>query len=422
MTHVLTRCLTRFMTQTPQFFRSCVIGLLLLLAVVCPARSEVERDRILLIAGGPSHGYGEHEYRAGAELIRDALAGAQDRFELVVHSGWPEPAALERAAAVVLSMDGWRAHLALPHLEQLEREARRGMGIMALHWAVHVPSGESGRVFLELIGGYYETDFSTNPKWSARLAIDARHPVGRGVGELEIFDEWYFNIRFRDGMAGVVPIATAVPSDDDRSRVSAFLPWASPPPGIRQASGRRETLIWAVEREDGGRGLGFTGGHFHWNFGNDAFRRLLLNAVLWVAGGEVPEGGVPSETPSFEQLRANQDEGEPFWFDADEIGARFGLLRESGHTSRSTVSPCAEAQRAEPPPAPRSCPCRACLAIRAGPAHQGAQRLAACARRTAISSARCSGETLGVSAGSASRSSLSETTRAVGVGLLLARW
>ena len=72
-------------------------------------------------------------------------------------------------------------------------------------------------------------------------------------------------------------------------------------------SGRSETLMWAVEREDGGRGVGFTGGHWHRNWAIETHRRAVLNAMVWVAGGKVPEGGVTSEAVSEKELNANLD-------------------------------------------------------------------------------------------------------------------
>jgi len=66
--------------------------------------------------------------------------------------------------------------------------------------------------------------------------------------------------------------------------------------------------MWVAEGEgDAGRGFGFTGAHFHDNWANDNFRKATLNAIAWIAGLEVPEGGVPSETPDQEELKANQD-------------------------------------------------------------------------------------------------------------------
>jgi hypothetical protein len=65
-------------------------------------------------------------------------------------------------------------------------------------------------------------------------------------------------------------------------------------------------MMWAVERANGGRGFGFTGGHFHDNWGNDSFRKVVLNAMLWIAKGEVPADGIDSVvTP--EQLNQNLD-------------------------------------------------------------------------------------------------------------------
>jgi len=36
---------------------------------------------------------------------------------------------------------------------------------------------------------------------------------------------------------------------------------------------------WAADRLNGGRGFGFTGGHFHKIWADDNFRRIVLNAA-----------------------------------------------------------------------------------------------------------------------------------------------
>ena len=64
--------------------------------------------------------------------------------------------------------------------------------------------------------------------------------------------------------------------------------------------------MWAVQRPDGGRGFGFTGGHFHINWGNSDFRRSVLNALVWVTGAEVPKGGVASRVEE-DDLKQNLD-------------------------------------------------------------------------------------------------------------------
>lgn len=53
-------------------------------------------------------------------------------------------------------------------------------------------------------------------------------------------------------------------------------------------------MMWAVERSDGGRGVGFTGGHVHKNWQNDDFRKIVLNALVWICKLDVPAEGVAS--------------------------------------------------------------------------------------------------------------------------------
>ena len=79
-----------------------------------------------------------------------------------------------------------------------------------------------------------------------------------------------------------------------------------PYPHIVADKGRAEVMMWVRERPDGGRGFGFTGGHRHANWGNDSFRKVVLNALLWVAKVEVPPNGVVSFVTE-EDLKRNLD-------------------------------------------------------------------------------------------------------------------
>jgi hypothetical protein len=67
-------------------------------------------------------------------------------------------------------------------------------------------------------------------------------------------------------------------------------------------------VAWAVERADGGRGFGFTGGHWHWNWGHPMQRRLVLNAIAWAAKAEVPANGIATPRVTIEDLEANNEE------------------------------------------------------------------------------------------------------------------
>jgi putative membrane-bound dehydrogenase-like protein len=75
--------------------------------------------------------------------------------------------------------------------------------------------------------------------------------------------------------------------------------------------GKRQTLMWGIEREDGGRGVGFTGGHYHRNWSVDGFRTIVLNAIAWTAGVEIPAGGVKSKPLTEDDLNANLDDKGP---------------------------------------------------------------------------------------------------------------
>ena len=84
-------------------------------------------------------------------------------------------------------------------------------------------------------------------------------------------------------------------------------------------------MAWANEREDGGRGFGFTGGHVHWNWADPNFRKLVLNAIVWCANVDVPKGGVTDEPKTLVDLESNRDEEVPAKFDREAIRKEFQL-------------------------------------------------------------------------------------------------
>lgn len=276
-----------------------------------------EPKRLVFIAGRPSHPPLMHEFRAGSLLLEKCLQGVpgvvMDRHD----QGWvKDEAVLEKADAVVIYADGGGGHPALQgnHLETLKKLAARGCGIGFMHYGVEVPADRGGPAFKDFVGGYYEHQFSCNPIWEPEFRSFPVHPVTRGVQPFQIRDEWYFNMRFVDGFTadavaerdGVkfTPLLVAKPSDQVRN--GPYVYPSGPYKHIQEAAGRSEAMMWAVERKEGGRGFGFTGGHFHRNWGNADFRRTILNALVWVAGAEVPAGGVDSRV-SEDDLKENLD-------------------------------------------------------------------------------------------------------------------
>jgi hypothetical protein len=290
------------------------------------ATTSEGKKKIVFIAGGRSHGYAEHEHRAGclllAKLINENVPGA----EAVVSQGWPsDPAALDDAASIVMYCDGGEGHLAMPHLDELDRLTKKGVGLCCIHFAVEIPKGRPGDLMKDWIGGYFETFWSVNPHYFGRFDKFPDHSVARGVRPFGVNDEWYYHMRFADDMKGVTPILTCVPPDDvHRPGTDAH----GANPAVFARKGMPEHVAWVYERPGGGRGFGITGAHVHWNWGNDNFRKVVLNAIVWTAGLEVPEGGVPSQTPTYDELRRNIDKPEPRNFDAEKVKKMLNQFNE----------------------------------------------------------------------------------------------
>lgn len=262
------------------------VAVLSMAIVATVAQAAEPAKKIVLVAGTPSHGSGEHEFNAGVLLLKSCLDRVPDVKCEAYHGGWPKDAdALATADSILLYMDGGGGHplLKADHLARMRALMDRGVGLVCVHYAVEIPKERGGPELTDWIGGYYETGYSINPHWVAQFKALPDHPIARGVKPFSIRDEWYFNIRFRPELAGVVPILKATPPDDVRRT-----------PAAAEHPGREEIVAWAVERPDGGRGFGFTGGHFHANWGDDYFRKIVLNALVWAAHGEVPPEGVAS--------------------------------------------------------------------------------------------------------------------------------
>ena len=281
--------------------------LFLLCLVALPLWLSAAEKRIVLIAGKQSHGPGDHEFRAGSLLLKKCLDQVSGISTVVHSNGWPADAsAFDGAAAVLIYADGGAGHPAIQgeRLKIIDGLAKKGVGIGCAHYGVEVPKGDPGNAMLDWIGGHYEHLFSCNPMWAPEFKNFPDHPVTRGVKPFSVTDEWYFNIRFRPEMKGVTPILVAKCPDDVRK--GPYVYPKGPYPHIIEASGRDEVMMWVAEREDGGRGFGFTGGHRHVNWGDENFRKVMLNALLWIAKAEVPANGVTS-TVTEEHLKNNLD-------------------------------------------------------------------------------------------------------------------
>src|SRR5262245_61982880 len=249
--------------------------------------SDFNGKRVLIVAGSHSHGPADHEFFAGSAILMDLLKQNSGVFPIMARDGWPKNEKLfDSADCIVLYMDGGDRHPAIrpERMKLIQKQLDRGAGWVNIHYAVEYPVKSDGRDIAGPVkgwlGGYYETGYSINPHWDAEIRSLPKHPITRGVRPFTLRDEWYFGMRWIDDMKGVMAILQAVPPDDSRRTAHT-----------KSHKGQIETMAWAFERPDGGRAFGFTGGHFHRNWGDENFRRVVVNAILWCAKAEVPETG-----------------------------------------------------------------------------------------------------------------------------------
>ena len=318
--------------------------------------------KIVLIGGAKSEAPGRHDYPDGIRALQALLASSPDarkaNVEVVAFpDGWPaDAAALEGAHALVWYFDGLDKHpLQAPAIRaRVEALMRGGTGLVALHQASTVPAGDDYGLS-EWLGAVREGTFDRTTQWAKVEPVVASHPIVRGVQAFEHRDEFYPTLRFAAGTLPVLAADLDVQYRDGARRV--------------EATPERATVAWAYERPGGGRSFGFTGAHFLAALDDAAVRRVLLNAMLWSAGVEVPAEGardrldgkafapptaaaprarVSADWPTFQHdpLRSGWDDGGNAPSPSDIAGDSFGLAWESpkldgyqGHPPRLYASP-----------------------------------------------------------------------------------
>ena len=257
--------------------------------------------KIVFLYGDRSHASGDHEFQAGSHLLAKHL-NVQNEIEVqaVVNAGWPEDERiLEDADAIVIYADGTKV---IGHgwekMDQLVKEKK--VGVVFMHYAVH-PSVEQGeKYYLPWIGGFFKNGVSVNPFWRAKIKPMKGHETANGVGPIDAVDEFYFKIHYhKDALA----LGTATPNEKNLLRVNNV--WTR---DGYLAKDQSQALLWGIIRPDGGRGVGFTGGHHHRNWAIDGYRQLVLNSIIWAAGLEVPATGVPTYKVTEEELNEKLDD------------------------------------------------------------------------------------------------------------------
>src|SRR5438477_5801885 len=170
--------------------------------------------KIVLIAGAiTGHPKEAHEYEKSVILLKhllDTSPDLQGRVRVEAHfKGWPNDAStLEDADTIFMTSDGTdREEKNHPlyvgdHLQVIERQMKRGCGVVLFHWSTFNPARFHDRI-PDWAGGYfdYETGATLNhwysaiQTWPAEPKLTApRHPIARGVQPFTTQEEYYYRI------------------------------------------------------------------------------------------------------------------------------------------------------------------------------------------------------------------------------------
>jgi type 1 glutamine amidotransferase len=234
--------------------------------------AESAPKRLLIVGqGSDGHPPTTHEFMPGARVLAELLQPYKEVRATVVNGDEPwtdGPKLIDQADGIVMLVTQgaqWMQMEPQRH-EALKRLAARGGAIVALHWSVGAKDAKYIQGQLDLLGatrGGPQRKYLVLPTELKRVAPE--HPILTGVGDIKTYEEIYYAL---DRVPGIQPLFT--------SRID----------------GKDEMAAWSWERTDGGRSFGFVGLHFHANWQLPAYRRFVVQGVLWSLKLPIPAGGV----------------------------------------------------------------------------------------------------------------------------------
>jgi len=255
---------------------------------------ETDAAKVLIVVGPSNHPPGTHEVEAGGRLMKHCLENPANvpAVKTVLLTEWPSDTQVLAGISTIVFIGDLFPPEQLPNSEvikrQLTRLMNRGCGMVCVHYATglreqHVAE-DGEHPLLGWLGGYFASG-CPHHRSVARVVTatiepgEGDHPVLRGWQKFTCDDEPYWNNYFgKNGpAAGVTSLA------------SALLPPDAP---------KKETVAWAIQRPDGGRGVGIVMPHFYRNWQLDDLRTLVLNSIFWSAKLEVPADGVKATLPA----------------------------------------------------------------------------------------------------------------------------
>lgn len=238
------------------------------IGLTCTAHAQqTSNAKILLVGTRPDHPWATHMYSHECRVLAQCLR-LTGGVEAITVEDWPrDPAMLAGVKSLVFySRPAGDIVLSNKHREAFEALMAQGVGYVAIHWATDADL-KRGPDYLDVLGGWFNFAHSGLKITTAPLRqLAPEHPISRGWKEFALHDEFYLNLKFHERATPILQ----VPVD-----------------------GKQQTVAWVFERDgpQRGRSFGTTLGHFHENFEIEAFRRFLVNGILWTAGVDIPQSG-----------------------------------------------------------------------------------------------------------------------------------
>ena len=255
---------------------SRLLGALMLvisLAGLSQAADQPPRKILLLSQGPDGHPSETHEYAAGQALLQKLLKRINGVAPRVVRADepWEEgPKEIDKADAVVLYLSEGARWMQQDEtrLAAFQRLAKRGGGIVALHWGMGTRDAKYVDEFVALLGACHGGPDRKYLVAELRTEIAAaKHPIMTAVEPVLVRDEFYYRLKASSSGPPLTPLLHVA------------------------IEGKPEMVAWCREADSGSRAFGFTGLHFHSNWQHEAYRRMVVQGILWTARSPIPEGG-----------------------------------------------------------------------------------------------------------------------------------
>jgi hypothetical protein len=249
---------------------------MILLVVASSATAQEGPKRLLLLAQGPDgHPKGTHEYVAGQNVVKKCLSGVPQVEATIVRcdGDWPEgPQLLAKADGVVLFVsEGAKWLNADPARRAAFADlAKRSGGLSVIHWGMGTRAAENIEPFVNLFGACHGGPDRKYKVLETQFIVAAKdHPIMAGLADFRIHEEFYYQLKTRPETL-LVPLVRA------------------------EIDGEQPMVAWAWERGDGGRSFGYSGCHFHEQWGRPEYQRFLAQGVLWTLKVTPPREKFPA--------------------------------------------------------------------------------------------------------------------------------